>query len=132
MNRRQISGPTRLKLTRRSLRSSRLGPKFSVQIEPEYSRINQETPTDQLDTPDLTTVDAARELEAAEKANSDVNTVTVPIQSVASALSGTDNPIPLVNWISSFLKTLEKFNGVVDKIATVSFTLCPESPPMLL
>jgi len=49
-----------------------------------------------------------------------MRTVAAPIQSVASALNGTDNPIALVDWISSFLKALEKFNGVVDKIATVS------------
>jgi len=58
--------------------------------------------------------------------------VAVPIQSTASAVSSTDNPIYLVNWISSFLKTLEKFNAVVDKIATVSISLCPASPPMLI
>ena len=48
--------------------------------------------------------------------------VAGPIRSAASAV---DNPIALVDWFSSFLKTLEKFNGVVDKIATVSITLCP-------
>ena len=45
------------------------------------------------------------------------------IQTTASAVSATDNPIPLVDWISSFLKTLEKFNYVADKIATVSISL---------
>ena len=56
-----------------------------------------------------------------------MSTVATPIQSVASALSGMDNPIALVDWISSFLKTLEKFHAVVDKIATVSIILSPAS-----
>ena len=98
----------------------------------EYPRINQETPTDELNTPDVTTLDPAREREATKKANSDMSAVSAPIQRAASALSGTDNPIALVDWISSFLKTLEKFNDVVDKIATVSITLSPASPSMLI
>ena len=63
-----------------------------------------------------------------------MRTITVSIQSVASVLSGTDNPTALVDWISSFLRTLEKFNGVVGKIATVriSITLCSASPAMLI
>ena len=65
------------------------------------------------------TVDAARE--AAKKANSEMNTIAAPTQSVASALD--TNPIALVDWISSFLTALEKFNAVADKIATVSITL---------
>jgi len=56
--------------------------------------------------------DAARELEATKK--------------------GISNLISLVDSISSFLKTLEKFNGVVDRIATVSITLCLASPSMLI
>ena len=97
-----------------------------------YSRINQETPTDQLDAPDATTVDPARELSAAEKANSKMSTVAAPIQTVASALSGTDNPIALVDWISSLLKSLKKFHATVDQIATVSITLWTASPSPVL
>ena len=48
--------------------------------------------------------------------------IAAPVQSMASAVSGTD-PINLIDWISSFLKTLERFNAVVDKIATVSISL---------
>ena len=60
-----------------------------------------------------------------------MSTVTGSIQSAASALNDTSNPIDLIDWMSSFLETLEKFNGVVDKIATVSITLCPVGPSML-
>jgi len=60
-----------------------------------------------------------------------MNIDAAPIQSVASAVSGTDNPISLVDWISSFIQTLEKFN-VGNKIATVSITLCPACPPRML
>ena len=98
-----------------------------------YSRIIQGTPADPLDTIDATTVNAARELEAAEKTSSEMSTVAAPIESATSVLSGTDNPIPLLDWISSLLKSLEKFNGIVDKIATVriSITLCSASQSML-
>ena len=89
----------------------------------------QGTPSDLLDTPDITTADAARELEAAKKVGSEMSIVVAPVQSTASAVSGTDN---LVNWISSFLQTLEKFNAVADKIATVSIMLYPASPSMLI
>jgi len=51
---------------------------------------------------------------------------------MAPMLSGTDNPIPLVDWISSFLKTLEKFHAAVDKIATVSITLWPANLSRML
>ena len=61
-----------------------------------------------------------------------MSTVTGSIQSAASAVGDTNNPIDLVDWMSSFLKTLENFNGVVDKIATVGITLCPVSPSMLI
>jgi len=77
------------------------------------------------------TVDAAVEFEVAEKAKSEMGTVAASIQSVASALSGTDNPVALFDWFFSFLKTLEKFNGVVDKIATVSITLHLASQSMI-
>ena len=78
------------------------------------------------------TVDATRELKAAENGISKMNTVAAHIQSVVSAVRGADNPIGLVDLISSFLQTLEKFNGIVDKIATVSITLCPTSPSRML
>ena len=78
------------------------------------------------------TADAARKLEAAKKANSEMSTVTGSIQSAASAVNDTSNPIDLIDWISSFLKTLEKFNNVVDKIATVSSALWPPSLSMLI
>jgi len=63
-----------------------------------------------------------------------MNTVTLgrSSESAASALSGTDNPMDLVDWFSSFIRTLEKFNNVVDKIATVSITLCPATPSVLI
>ena len=61
-----------------------------------------------------------------------MNTVTGPVQSVASALGGTDNLTALVDWISTFLKALEKFNTVADKIATVSITLWPVGPSQML
>ena len=86
------------------------------------TRTTQETLPDQLDTPHVTTAVAARQ--AAKKAVSEMSIVAAPVQSMASAVSGTD-PINLIDWISSFLKTLEKFNTVADKIATVSVTLCP-------
>lgn len=54
-----------------------------------------------------------------------MSTLAGPVHSTAFVVSGTDNPIPLVDWISSFVQTLGKFNGVVDKIATVSITLFP-------
>jgi len=60
-----------------------------------------------------------------------MGTVAVSIQGVASVFTGTDNPIALVDWFSSFLRTLEKFNGVVDKIVTVSIILCPAIQPMI-
>ena len=57
-----------------------------------------------------------------------MSTYTAPAKSVASAVSSIDNPISLVDQISSFVQTLEKFNNAVDKMATVSITLCPSSP----
>ena len=38
----------------------------------------------------------------------------------------------LVDWITSFLKSLEKFNGIMDQIATVSIMLCPATPSWVL
>ena len=58
--------------------------------------------------------------------------IAAPLQSVASAVTGTIDLIALGDWFSSFLKTLEKFNDVVDNIATVNITLCLASPSMLI
>ena len=58
--------------------------------------------------------------------------VAVPVQSTTFAINSTDNPIGVIDWISSFLMTLKKFNGVVDQIATVSITLCPACPSQIL
>ena len=71
-------------------------------------------------TPDVATVNAARE--SAKNAISEMSFVAAPVQSMASVVGGTDNPMGVVDRISSFLTTLEKFNAVVDKIATVSIT----------
>ena len=78
------------------------------------------------------TVDAARELEATKKALFGIDIVAGPVQTAPSVVSGTDNPIDLVDWISSFIQTLEKFNNVVDKIATVGIIPSPASPLMLI
>ena len=101
--------------------SSRLCP-VSVQ---NLTRIAKETTSDQLDTPDVTTADAARE--AVKQAIFEMSIVGAPVQSTASAVSGTE-PNSLVDWISSFLKTLKQFNDIVDKIATASIILYPASP----
>ena len=60
-----------------------------------------------------------------------MSTLAVPLQSMASGISGTD-PIALVDGVSSFLQTLKKFNGIVDQIASVSITLCPAGPSWML
>jgi len=70
-----------------------------------------ETPSDELDAPDLVTVDAA--CEDASKAASEMRVIAAPVQSAALAINNADNSISL------FLKTLASFNSVVDKIATV-------------
>ena len=77
----------------------------------------KETPSDQIKAPDLATVDAARE--DASRAASEMRVIAAPVQGAASAINDADNPIALVDFISSFLKTLSSFNSVVDKIATV-------------
>jgi hypothetical protein len=78
---------------------------------------HKETLSDQINAPDLAAVEAARE--DANKAASAMSVIGTPVQSAASAINNADNPIPLVEFISSFLKTLSSFNSVVDKIATV-------------
>jgi hypothetical protein len=71
---------------------------------------NQETPSDQLNVPDLAT-DAARELEAASTDFSKINIVSVP--------SKISNAIGLVDSVPSFVDTLTQFNGIMDKIGMV-------------
>ena len=83
---------------------------------------HKETPSYQINGPDLATVDAARE--DATRAASDMRVLATPVQNAASAITYADNPIPLVDFISSFLKTLSSFKSVVDKIATVRVLLC--------
>jgi len=62
-----------------------------------------------------------------------MGTVAAPIQSMASAVSGTDlNPIALVDWISSLLEALKNFHTAVDKIATVSITWWPANQARML
>ena len=78
---------------------------------------HKETPSDPNNAPDLATVDVARE--DANRAAVEMRGIAAPVQSAASAINDTDNPIALVDFISSFLKTLSSFNSVVDKIATV-------------
>ena len=93
--------------------------------------MTQETSSDQPDTTSVVAVGAPRELKAANKVYSEMSAVAAPLQSTASGVSGTNNPIGLVDWISSFLKTLKQFNGVVDNIATVSIAMLA-SPSMLI
>ena len=78
---------------------------------------HKETPPDPKNAPDLAIVDVARE--DANLAASEMRVIATPVQSAASAINDADNPIALVDFISSFLKTLRSFNSVVDKIATV-------------
>jgi hypothetical protein len=78
---------------------------------------HKETPSDQINALDLATVDAARE--DASRAASAMRVIGTPVQSATSAINNADNPIPLVDFISNFLKTLSSFSSVVDKIATV-------------
>ena len=78
---------------------------------------HKETPSDQINAPDRATVDAARK--DASRAASEMKVIAAPVRSAASAINDADNPIALVDFISSFLKTLRSFNSVVDKIATV-------------
>ena len=58
--------------------------------------------------------------------------VSASVESMASAVSSTNNRITLIDWMSPFLTTLEKFNGVVDQISTVSVTLRPTSLSRML
>jgi hypothetical protein len=67
---------------------------------------------------DLATVHAAHELEAASGVISEMRGIAASAQCIASEINFS-NPIALADSISSFLKTLAKFNDVVRNIATV-------------
>ena len=114
-----------MKISEPTPRSSRLCSEFRPH---RYSRINQEITSDQLDASDIKTADPAEEIEATRKAVSGMSFVVAPVRNTAFAVSSADNPIALVDWISSFVKTLEDFNGAVDHIATVSTTLYTANP----
>ncbi|PPQ93483.1 hypothetical protein CVT25_008477, partial [Psilocybe cyanescens] len=76
---------------------------------------NQEKSTAQPKVADLATVDAAR-----DNASTGVFQMTViaaPVQGGAAAMSNADKTMDLLDFKSSFLKTLSKFNSLVDKIA---------------
>lgn len=85
---------------------------------------NQEKSTAQPKVADLATVDAAR-----DNASTGVFQMTViaaPVQGGAAAMSNADKTMDLLDFKSSFLKTLSKFNSLVDKIAAVWY-LCIRS-----
>ncbi|KAG5636802.1 hypothetical protein H0H81_006824 [Sphagnurus paluster] len=63
------------------------------------------------------TVDAARA--AATTAVSSMKTLTSPLQGVVSAIDSASDAMPLVDLVSSLLKKLNKFNEIVDEIATI-------------
>ena len=78
---------------------------------------NQETPSHQTNVPDPVTADAA--LKDATVAFSQIGGIFGPVQSAASAIGDADNPTGLLDFVSSFLNSLSKFNDVVDEIAKV-------------
>jgi hypothetical protein len=59
------------------------------------------------------------ERKAATRAVDKMNTYSGPSEKVTSTISQADNPINLVDSVSSFLKSLERFNSIVDGIAEV-------------
>ena len=71
---------------------------------------------DEPDTLDLTTVDTERE--AASGAVSDMEVLSGPVQEAVSTINNAGNPI---NLMDSFSSTLEIFNSIVEKIATVRY-----------
>lgn len=82
--------------------------------------------SDQLNARNFVTVDAARELAAASGIVSQMrNIVAAPVQTVALEISNVDNTITstFTDSVSSFLKTLAKFNKVVHNIATVRYAV---------
>ncbi|PPQ90302.1 hypothetical protein CVT25_013271 [Psilocybe cyanescens] len=74
------------------------------------------TSTTHLEAPGFAMVDTARD--NASMGISEMRGITAPVQGGAAAISNADTPIDLLGFTSSFLKTLSKFNSVVDKIAT--------------
>ena len=67
--------------------------------------------------PDLAKVDAARE--ASTSAILTMKTLSGSVEKGASTINQVDNPINLIDSVSSFLKSLERFNCIVDNIAAV-------------
>jgi len=66
---------------------------------------------------DIPTVDAERE--TASDVISGMKTVGRRVDDTAAGISKADNPIAFVDSLSSTLKSLGKFNSIVDKIAMV-------------
>jgi len=79
-------------------------------------------------------VDAERE--TASGAVSEMETISGPVQRVASTINDADNPINVMDSFSSDLKSLENFNSVVEKLATVRYHAMqyykgePPDPPL--
>ena len=72
------------------------------------------------DALDLAIVHVPRELEAASGAISEMKTIAVASQDVATEINSADNPITSIDsQVSSLLNALFKFNDVVTNIATV-------------
>jgi len=74
----------------------------------------QEPARIQLNAPDLTKVDAARE--AATGTILCMKTLSGSVEKAASMINEAGNPIDLID---SLLKCLERFNSIVDNIAAV-------------
>jgi len=76
-------------------------------------------PTDDaVITPNIiSTVDAERD--AASGAVSGMKTIHGRVQDAAARIKETDDPIGFMDSLSSILESLERFNSLVDKIATV-------------
>ncbi len=71
----------------------------------------------QLNAPDLAKVDAARE--AAIGAILDMKTLSGSVGKAALTINEADNPIDPIDHVSSLLKSLERFNSIVDDITAV-------------
>jgi len=74
----------------------------------------QDQVRNQPDVPDLATVNAERQ--AATGSINKMVTLSRPLERATSTISEADN---LMNSVSSFLKSLEKFNSVVNDIVEV-------------
>jgi hypothetical protein len=48
-----------------------------------------------------------------------MNTLSGPLEVATSKINDADDPINLMDSVSSFLKSLERFNSIVDEIAEV-------------